>query len=513
MSSWLAPPRAFSPRQLLSLAIPESIVYMTVKSAAIWNFHAFTEPFGAIHALGELIEAGCEINLSKPNWVANHWWMIIWKLASVIKWRPDFLLRLWTPENVVNQLKYRYEREFICGHRPVIKQILEHDCPTIIPMCLVIVSINRQLLAKGGAELKKSSGSSSEVDTHTFELSDGWYKIKATLDQVLERVVSRKKLKVGYKLALSGVSFENTSSNTMKSSKSDINKGRLDLELEEVDDLKLHLEGNSTARATWHEPLGFRTRPWFASLRSLTHDGGRIPLVDVLITEIFPAMFISDDLKMGRWGADQEKKLQLAWEIEREKEAELISRERRQIQERMLSVLDLIFEACSGVGSPSQEFEKLSSELDLEDTFEELMESNNQEASLIKKLPVGFIRQLQDFAREKLENFRSSGPSEVQKILDERIPIRRVRSIRILRIRDYQTFKKVNSNESRSAQLLIHDLSRIQDGFLKEGHRYWIENLQPQKNSNWDSRKFDSKNEISIVTRRNTRWREVSLEI
>jgi breast cancer 2 susceptibility protein len=83
------------------------VVFMNAKSAAIWSFNALTEPFGAIQALGELLQAGCVIGRSTPKWLANHWGLVIWKLAGMVRWQPDCLPRVWNPANVVQQLKYR----------------------------------------------------------------------------------------------------------------------------------------------------------------------------------------------------------------------------------------------------------------------------------------------------------------------------------------------------------------------------------------------------------------------
>jgi breast cancer 2 susceptibility protein len=179
-------------------------------------------------------------------------------------------------------------------------------------MCLVIVGIIRR---PGPSSATKGISITTEI----LELSDGWYKIKAHLDPVLARVLKRGALRVGFKLAISGASTEAPAGPSSKSSgekKSTILKETDDGKEEEV---RLYLEGNATSRARWPETLGFRPRPWVASLRSLSPDGGRIPLMDIVISKVFPPMFVDQEGRMGRWGIAEENMLQVAWEVREHK--------------------------------------------------------------------------------------------------------------------------------------------------------------------------------------------------
>lgn len=40
-------------------------------------------------------------------WVQNHWKMVLWKLASIVKANPDLFSAKWNYREVVRQLKYR----------------------------------------------------------------------------------------------------------------------------------------------------------------------------------------------------------------------------------------------------------------------------------------------------------------------------------------------------------------------------------------------------------------------
>lgn len=52
----------------------------------------------------------------------------------------------------------------------------------------------------------------------------------------------------------------------------------------------LSLSGNSTHLAPWHAKLGFQRTRCIATLHSLSPDGGRVPVMDIVITNvtIFP---------------------------------------------------------------------------------------------------------------------------------------------------------------------------------------------------------------------------------
>jgi breast cancer 2 susceptibility protein len=41
------------------------------------------------------------------EWVENHWKMILWKLASIVKAKPDLFHEKWNYREVKRQLQYR----------------------------------------------------------------------------------------------------------------------------------------------------------------------------------------------------------------------------------------------------------------------------------------------------------------------------------------------------------------------------------------------------------------------
>lgn len=41
------------------------------------------------------------------DWVKNHWSLIVWKTAAMVRAKPDELARWWNFQRMIDQLKYR----------------------------------------------------------------------------------------------------------------------------------------------------------------------------------------------------------------------------------------------------------------------------------------------------------------------------------------------------------------------------------------------------------------------
>ena len=65
-------------------------------------------------------------SLISPEWVRNHFRWIVWKLACMEVRLPDrFAQQCLTPQNVLDQLKYRYDREIDRCERSALRRIIE----------------------------------------------------------------------------------------------------------------------------------------------------------------------------------------------------------------------------------------------------------------------------------------------------------------------------------------------------------------------------------------------------
>ena len=85
---------------------PEEIVYIDSISAGSITFSGkgWQEATLDLHSRGA--------NLVDEAWVQNHWSLIVWKVACLIKAKPDELGHWWIYDEILRQLLYRS----VCSH-------------------------------------------------------------------------------------------------------------------------------------------------------------------------------------------------------------------------------------------------------------------------------------------------------------------------------------------------------------------------------------------------------------
>lgn len=99
--------------------------------------------------MGLLAGPGVQPNLIPEGWVENHYKWIVWKLSRYEKAFPNYFAgRALTPQNVILQLKYRYDREIDRHERSALKKILEKDDVSIKRMVLNVSGIKEVNLTK-----------------------------------------------------------------------------------------------------------------------------------------------------------------------------------------------------------------------------------------------------------------------------------------------------------------------------------------------------------------------------
>jgi hypothetical protein len=103
--------------------------------------YIFDGNWGPKEAREEMIKAGTLTSRTPFNWVENHYGLIVWKIASLIRSYPNTFLSQWNSSTILNQLLYRYEREINMGHRPILKKVLEQDDLAVKHMILMISNI------------------------------------------------------------------------------------------------------------------------------------------------------------------------------------------------------------------------------------------------------------------------------------------------------------------------------------------------------------------------------------
>ncbi|KAL7425125.1 hypothetical protein Q5752_000813 [Cryptotrichosporon argae] len=189
-------PQFHSINDLQQFGIPDEIWQLNPTNAVHYQFIGEdAKPLGIVQALSKLKHDGG--SMATMQWVENHWAMIMWKIAGQVAARPELFDEKWTWYEVVSQLKYRYEREYNLAQRPLLRRVLEHDSAAGLPMVLCVSHIHRPppVADKDGNMVPQRPA---------VALSDGWYRVKAQLDECLVRAVAKGKIKVGRKLAISG---------------------------------------------------------------------------------------------------------------------------------------------------------------------------------------------------------------------------------------------------------------------------------------------------------------------
>lgn len=262
--------------------LPEMVKHMNPDTAEIYRFTDTlrSEGIGSEDFYHMLINAGAS---ATKEWVANHYKLIVWKLACLERdYQAKAGGKLLTPLNVLEELKYRYDREFNYGHRSALKKILDGDASPATMMVLCVSYIYPPSMlptsklndeTEGIEETHKLSSHASQI-----ELTDGWYTVDANLDGPLSKQLTGGKIFVGQKLRIWGASLCGWSEPISP--------------IEDSKSVSLQLHVNGTYRAHWSDSLGFCKYPGAPlAFRCINGAGGKIPKTLVGITKIYPVLY------------------------------------------------------------------------------------------------------------------------------------------------------------------------------------------------------------------------------
>ena len=96
---------------------------------------------------------------------------------------------------------HSYEKELNGGARPALRLITTRDTPAGLHMVLCVSDITWSQI---GVQVGEDG---LPVVAHpTLELTDGWYRLRTRVDEILARAVRRGVIRVGRKIAISGAS-------------------------------------------------------------------------------------------------------------------------------------------------------------------------------------------------------------------------------------------------------------------------------------------------------------------
>ncbi|XP_063934369.1 uncharacterized protein LOC135146143 isoform X4 [Zophobas morio] len=200
-----------------------------------------------------------------PSWVKNHYHWIVSKLYNQDRlFSRGYQMRWLTPQNILSQLLYRYEREVNCCNRSAVRSILEKDQSAARCMILFVSDIFET------------------PDALWLELCDGWYAVSARLDPLLAEKARRGSIYIGQKLRLAGARIGGNLPSTP-------------LELESRTDAYLMVDYNCTRRAKCLSKLGFCRRGLFVPLplAGFSMKGGWIGCVIAVIQRIYPLLYVT----------------------------------------------------------------------------------------------------------------------------------------------------------------------------------------------------------------------------
>uniref|UniRef100_A0A667XXS1 BRCA2 DNA repair associated n=1 Tax=Myripristis murdjan TaxID=586833 RepID=A0A667XXS1_9TELE len=229
---------------------------------------------------------GVDPKLISEDWVYNHYRWIVWKQASMERSFPATMAGLClNPEQVLLQLKYRYDVEVDHSRRPALRKIMEKDdtaAKTLVLCVCGVVSRGHDPSKTSRNDIQTPQGADSKVENPVAVvwLTDGWYAIKAQLDVPLTAMLHKGRLAIGGKLIIHGAELVGSQDACPP--------------LEAPESVMLKICANSSRPARWDTKLGFHRdpRPFLLPVSCLYSNGGTVGCVDIVILRSYPIQWM-----------------------------------------------------------------------------------------------------------------------------------------------------------------------------------------------------------------------------
>ncbi|KAF8323921.1 hypothetical protein DL93DRAFT_2104290 [Clavulina sp. PMI_390] len=503
-------PGVFNAHDLVAQAIPLELLSLNANAAEDYGFY-LTSPSGDVQTLGwpaaldYLHTRGCR--LATPEWTRNHWGLVLWKRAGIVCCKPNSFRELWNFEGMCEALNYHYDRDLNKTQRPILRLILERDAPAARPMVLCVSAM------WWTAQTISEDGSVIVLPHPTFELTDGWYRVKAEVDEALARAARRRKIRIGTKLIVVGSKLQAD--------------GDAKEALKAYETSTLTITGNSTTLARWdarlgpllydlpHQPSRRGVLPHVASLRSLTADGGLIMLIDIVVEKLHPVGHIEtlpDGTRKPPTNESENAGEDAKWEVSLFIQPRLgrrrmvaIEAERERL-DRSLAVLLNIAERASTLARgwvPGPDDDEPDS---IDSVFEELDDAENKtQCFKAMNLTPQEHAWLAKYITKRVEERRGDMGGLLESEVNDVCPPRVVSNFRIISVRDARPATR--NPVERTAQLTMWDVLSLGPEFLVEGRRYLVSNVVPSHPSSWAAAKEDG--EVILKSTRSTRWHAI----
>ena len=267
-----------------------------------------------------LISPGVDKKLVSYPWFVNHYRWIVWKLAAMeVAFPAECAGHCLTPDWLMKQMRYRYDREMEGAERPALRRICERDDISTRRLVLCVSGVNHTPQSQPNKEDREELSPSIEV-------TDGWYSLPAVLDPPLRYMLQSGRVAIGTKLMTYGAELVGSTDPCHP--------------LEAPPSLSLRLSANSTRRARWYTRLGYQPspRPFPLPLSSLFPDGGRVGVTEAVIARVYPIVYM-EKMKDGKAvfrNSRAEQRASRAQQLLRERKIEAISsRVRREFEEEI----------------------------------------------------------------------------------------------------------------------------------------------------------------------------------
>ncbi|XP_053278900.1 breast cancer type 2 susceptibility protein isoform X2 [Pleuronectes platessa] len=370
-------PGRYSSKQLYGYGVHQHVSDISSETAEAFRFNvhqflkleAFTDGGGVQLADGgwlipskdgtagkeEFYKAMCDTpgvdpKLMSEEWVFNHFRWIVWKQASMERSFPEAMGGLClTPQQVLLQLKYRYDVEIDHSRRPALRRIMEKDDTSAKSLVLCVcgvVSRGHSSIRPTRSDTKTPQGADAKVESPfaVVWLTDGWYAIKAQLDEPLTAMLHKGRLAVGGKLIVYGAQL--------------VGSQEACSPLEAPESLMLKICANSTRPARWDTKLGFHRdpRPFLLPVSSLYSNGGPVGCVDITILRSYPIQWMerkpdagvvfrsgrAEEKEERRYSSQNQKAMEILFaKIQTEFEKEQTGKNKPQRRRRTISRQDI----------------------------------------------------------------------------------------------------------------------------------------------------------------------------
>ncbi|XP_077064244.1 breast cancer type 2 susceptibility protein [Siphateles boraxobius] len=223
---------------------------------------------------------GVDPKLISDAWVFNHYRWIVWKGASMERTFPVLMGSLClTPEQVLLQLKFRYDVEVDHSQRSALRRIMERDDTPAKTLVLCVCGVAKTC-QNPEKPVKDEKTPNAKMESCVIWLTDGWYAIKGMLDPPLSAMLNKSRLRIGDKIVTSGAEL--------------VGSQEACSPLEAPESLMLKISANSTRRARWDIKLGYYRdpRPIRLQLSSLYPAGGVVSCVNIVVLRSYPTQWM-----------------------------------------------------------------------------------------------------------------------------------------------------------------------------------------------------------------------------